>query len=118
MATWSLVTASTSPIKYMDGPQVERLTATVPSNWFIRLLIKLEKQYYAPMMYPDLLIVLRVGPENSVQRKTNETAESVRARNGEMWRLDWLQTPACVIDARKSKEEVLADLKALVWSHL
>jgi thymidylate kinase len=106
------------PIKYMDGPQVERLTATVPSNWFIRLLIKLEKQYYEPIMYPDLLIVLRVDPEISVQRKTDETAESVRARNGEMWRLDWSQTPACLIDASKSKDEVLADLKALVWSHL
>ncbi len=91
------------PIKYMDGPQVERLTATVPSNWFIRQLIKLEKRYYAPIMYPDLLIVLRVDPEISVQRKTDETADSVRARNGEMWRLDWSQTPACVIDASKSK---------------
>jgi len=81
-------------------------------------LIKLEKRYYAPIMYPDLLIVLRVDPEISVQRKTDETADSVRARNGEMWRLDWSQTPACVIDASKSKSEVLSELKALVWSHL
>ncbi len=105
-------------IKIMDGPQVERVTRGIKSNRLITYLARVEEKYYKQMMLPDLLIALRVDPEISVQRKTDESAESVRARAGEVWKVDWSQTPARVIDAGKSKEDVLADLKALVWSNL
>jgi hypothetical protein len=32
--------------------------------------------------------------------------------------VDWQQTSAHVIDASRSKEEVLSDIKTLVWSRL
>jgi thymidylate kinase len=69
-------------------------------------------------MLPDLLIVLRVDPEICVQRKTDETSDSVRTRSQEIWNIDWCETPAYVIDASRSKPQVLSDVLSLVWSNL
>jgi thymidylate kinase len=105
-------------IKIMDGPQVERVTRGMKTNKRILYLAGLEKKYYEQISLPDLLIALRVDPEISVQRKTDETADSVRSRAGEMWNVDWRKTSAHVVDASKSKSEVLVDLMTLIWSHL
>jgi thymidylate kinase len=105
-------------IKIMDGPQVERVTRGMKTNKQILYLAGLEKKYYEQISLPDLLIALRVDPEISVQRKTDETADSVRSRAGEMWNVDWRKTSAHVVDASKSKSEVLVDLMTLIWSHL
>lgn len=102
----------------MDGPQVERMTGNLRSNWFIEVLSRLEEKYYRQILLPDLLVVLRVAPEVAVQRKTEEGAASVRARTTQVWVLDWEKTPAHVIDASQPLAKVLADLKALVWSSL
>jgi thymidylate kinase len=102
----------------MDGPQVERVTSGIKTNKVIKLLARLEEKYYKQIMLPDLLITLRADPEISVQRKTDETADSVRSRAGEVWNIDWSKTPAHIIDASKPKAEVLSDLKALIWSSL
>jgi thymidylate kinase len=105
-------------VKFMDGPQAERMTGTCKNNRLIAFLIHLERKYYQPIMLPELLIVLRINPETAVQRKTDEDAASVRARSTEIWELDWQETPAHIIDADRSRAEVLSELKALVWSQL
>jgi len=105
-------------IMAMDGPQVERMTKNLKSNWFIKLLIKLEEKYYQQIMLPDLLAVLRVNPAIAVQRKTDEDAVSVRARTTQVWVLDWEKTPAHVIDASQPVVKVLSDLKTLIWSNV
>lgn len=105
-------------IKYMDGPQAERMTIRHPKNWFINRITKIEKAYYGSILPPELLIVLKVDPEIAVQRKTDETSSMVRARSREMWELDWHKTSAKIIDASYSKEEVLSILKSLIWSEL
>jgi thymidylate kinase len=105
-------------VKIMDGPQVERLTHGLKSNRLIRALARLENKYYEQISLPDLLIVLRVAPEISVQRKTDEIVDSVRSRAGEIWNVDWSKTPAHIIDASKSKTEVLSDVMSLIWSSL
>ena len=107
-----------SEIKVMDGPQVERVTFGMKPNQLIKLLARIENQYYQQILLPDLLIALRVAPEISVQRKTDETADSVRSRAGEVWNVDWKKTSAHVVDASKSKSEVLTSLMKLIWSHL
>jgi thymidylate kinase len=107
-----------SQVKLMDGPQSERMTSTRQANRLIKFLIELEKRYYRPITLPELLIVLRVDPEITVQRKADEDEVSVRVRSTEIWELDWGHTPAYVIDAGRSKAEVLSELKALVWSKL
>lgn len=105
-------------VKLMDGPQTEPMTSTYKANRLIKFLLEREKRYYQPIMVPELLIVLRADPDTAVQRKTDEDAASVRARSTEIWELNWRQTHAHVIDADRSKAEVLSDLKALVWSQL
>jgi thymidylate kinase len=102
----------------MDGPQCERASRAVKPNRFINWLVQLEYAYYRKILLPDLLIVLRVNPEVAVQRKTDESAVSVRARSTQVWELDWSKTPAQVLDASQPKEAILAKVKALVWSQL
>jgi thymidylate kinase len=120
-----------SQIKLMDGPQAERfikeLMARPQAKQFMsphrasalaRFLVKRERSYYQQTAKPELLIALRVDPEVAVQRKTDEAAASVRERSTEVWELDWDRTDAHLIDASKSKSDVLAEIKALIWSEL
>lgn len=105
-------------IRIMDGAQVERVTSGIKSNRFLKFLAALEDHYYRQISLPDLLIALRVNPEICVQRKTDEPPESVRSRSEEIWNLDWKETPAHVIDASRSKSQVVSDVLSLVWLHL
>jgi thymidylate kinase len=84
----------------------------------MQVLADKEKSYYQQIRLPDLLIVLKVDPEIAVQRKVEETATSVRARSSEVWGLDWKKLSAFEVDAQRSKEEALSQVKAIVWEHL
>lgn len=107
-----------SQINLTDGPLIEQLLNSGPTNWFTQLLVKLEKKYYLPIVWPELLIVLKLDPEIAVQRKTDEDAEYVRVRSQKIWSFNWQQTPAYVVDAARAKEEVLSELKSVIWSAL
>jgi thymidylate kinase len=102
----------------VDGPQLKWGTNNYPINWFIQFLIKQEEKYYKSILFPELLILLRINPETAVQRKIDEDAVTVRARNEGIWKSDWHNVPAHVIDASQSKAEVLSKIKGLVWSQL
>ena len=105
-------------VKLMDGPQIGRMTSRYKDNRLIKTLMELERKYYQAIMLPELLIVLRANPDTAVKRISNEDAESVRPRSKEIWELGWHQTHANVIDAGRSKAEVLSELKSLVWAQL
>jgi thymidylate kinase len=107
-----------SQIKFMDGPQGIRLTANFPQTRLVKFLINLEESYYKKISLPDLLILLRVDPATAVQRKTDEIEDEVQARSTEIWEVDWKQTPAYIIDANRSKEEVILEAKKIIWSQL
>lgn len=120
-----------SQIKLMDGPQVERfvkeLTLRQEGKQFmsprrtsalVRFLKEREDSYYQQTVLPEVLIALRVDPEIAVQRKTDEAATSVRERSTEVWELDWNDIDAHLIDASRSRSDVLAEIKALIWSDL
>ena len=100
------------------GPQANRFLTPRTDNWLARLLVEMEESYYSQMILPEVLTVLKVNPAVAVQRKTNEDALSVEKRSTEIWELDWDRTDAFVIDASKSKKEVAAELKTLIWSRL
>jgi thymidylate kinase len=87
-------------------------------NPIASFLVRAEAAYYRRIMPPDLLIVLWVDPEVAVRRKTDENPDYVRARSGEVWRQDWRETGACVVDAGRPLTEVLCDIKSLLWAHL
>ena len=118
-------------IQLMDGLQVERfireLQAGSQAKQFLspqlnsrlaKFLINLEENYYYQIVTPELLIVLRVDPEIAVQRKTDEDPASVQVRSSEIWNLNWEGTSVHVIDASKSKIDVIAEIKTLIWSKL
>ena len=103
----------------MDAAQCEQgITFLKKVSWLHHLLAKWEKSYYEQINLPDLLMVLKVEPEIAVQRKRDETEVAVRARSTEVWKLDWGGKSALVIDAGLTREEVLSQVKALVWAHL
>jgi len=103
----------------MDGPQCElAMTDIQRKNRFLKFLANREKHYYQQINLPDLLIVLILDPEISIQRKAEETEASVRARSSEVWNLDWEKLSGIKVDSSKSKEETLSQVKALVWEHL
>jgi thymidylate kinase len=102
----------------MDAPRVARGHGPEPSSRLTRRLAALEQRYYEQLTLPDLLILLRVDPEVAVARKPEERAEFVRARWQEIWSVDWQETPARVVDASRSPDDVLSEVKALVWSEL
>lgn len=102
----------------LDGPRDEAFLSPHPGQWLARALVKLEASYYQHIALPEVLIVLRVDPEIAVARRIGEDAVPVRERSTEIWQLDWQHTNAHVIDASKSKSQVLAEVKALVWSEL
>jgi thymidylate kinase len=116
-------------IRLMDGPQGRRFLERLwerPQGWLAprpgdRLagaLVRLEEGYYRRLTPPELVIVLRVDPEIAVARRSDEDAAPVRERSTEIWRLDWEPACAFTLDAGRSREEVLAEAKALVWSAL
>jgi len=108
-----------SDLLTMDGPRCERMAkAFNRSNWFMNLLIRVENSYYQKIMLPDLLIVLKLKPDIAVKRKTDESAVSVSARSTSIWEFDWSKTPAYVLDASRSKDEVLAQVQSLIWHYL
>jgi thymidylate kinase len=103
----------------MDGPECERaLTYLKKARWFHNLLTRIEMSYYEQIKLPDLLIVLKVKPEIAVQRKKDESEISICARTAEVWNLNWREKSTFVVDANLPKEEVLSQVKAIVWSHL
>jgi thymidylate kinase len=118
-------------IKLMDGPQARRFVSQLSDGTQANLLlsprqgsrlaqrlVNLEESYYHQITSPELLFALLVNPEIAVQRRADEDADTVRQRSTEIWTLNWEQTAARVVDSSKSKEEVLTELKALIWSAL
>jgi thymidylate kinase len=87
-------------------------------NRLVRFLLKAETNYYNQIMPPDVLIVLRLDPEEAVRRKRDESEAHVRTRSTELWETDWRGTRAQVVDAGQSREDVRARLQSIVWKNL
>ena len=103
---------------FTDGPQIEWMTRTSTDKRFVGLLSRLEGRYYRSILPPDLLVVLKVDPDTAVARKSDENAESVRARSKEIWEKDWEGLGGHIIDANQPVVEVLHRTKVLLWAHL
>ncbi len=106
-------------VSLMDGAVTARMKD--PSRWgrWARSLATLERRYYDRIASPDILIVLRLDPDTAVERKRGvEPESSVRPRSEEIWRMDWRGTPAIVVDAASPKDQVLSQIKSVIWSRL
>jgi thymidylate kinase len=105
-------------IKMMDGPIADLVMEATEGRRVFARLARWEKAYYEHIEDPDVLVVLRIDPDVAVARRSDEDEDFVRTRCAEVWRADWEGTPAVVIDAGRSKNEVLSEVKACVWSRL
>jgi hypothetical protein len=104
--------------KLMDSPKADLFLNPKPDGKLVHKLVNLEDSYYHNMIMPRITIALRLNPEIAVQRKTDEEPNSVWQRSTEIWELNWENTNVNIIDASRSKAEVLAEIKAIVWSGL
>ena len=106
-------------LKLMDGPLASRMLETPGGDLLVTTLARLERRYYGRILDPDILIVLSVDPNLAVERKRGiDDEDVVRRRCEEIRNLDWGRLPAAVIDAGRSKDDVLAEIKAAVWARL
>jgi thymidylate kinase len=87
-------------------------------NRLAERLARLEQRSYERLRPPDVLVVLRLEPEVAVARRTDEDADFVRTRNREVWEADWAATAAHVVDASRPADDVLAEVKSVVWAAL
>ena len=106
-----------SGVHLMDGPRTTRVPG-LASRPLARRLIHREAAYYERILPPDLLIVLRVDPEVAVERRHDEDVDFVRRRAQEVWDNDWSSQNTVVIDASKPLQEVLGEVRAVVWAFL
>jgi thymidylate kinase len=104
--------------RLLVGPEIARLLGHGRDTPLARRLMRIEQWYYRRITPPDVIMVLRVEPEVAVRRKTDEPADYVRARARIIWDTDWQGTGAHLVDAGRTLSEVIADLKAVVWSEL
>jgi thymidylate kinase len=106
-----------APNYALVGPRVRELAGKNPSRLAARMAA-MEEGYYARIPRPEHVFVLEVAPDVAVRRKTDEPSDYVRARAELMLRADWSSTKARRIDAGRSLEAVLADLRKLLWEAL
>jgi thymidylate kinase len=104
--------------RLLVGPEIARLLGHGRDTPLARRLMRLEQSYYRRITPPDVIMVLLVEPELAVRRKTDEPADYVRARARVIWETDWTATGAQLLDAGRPLPEVLADLRAFVWSEI
>jgi thymidylate kinase len=101
----------------MDGPRSTDLPG-LRRRPVARWLATRERRYYAHILPPDVLVVLRVAPDEAVMRRAGEDTDAVRRRVGEVYEFDWTGTGAVVVDASLPPEQVHAQITKVVWAAL
>lgn len=104
-------------IALMDAPLIEKI-ADGHTDFLSRFLIKFERRYYQRITPPELVIILRLNPDEAVRRKVEEDPAQVHARSSEIWNMKWTGSFFQTIDTQRPREEVLSSIKSLVWSKL
>ncbi|MEZ4683871.1 MAG: hypothetical protein R2932_57645 [Caldilineaceae bacterium] len=109
-------------VKLMDGERTGWLLDMAEISPIARRLAKLERSYYQNILPPDKLFVLRVDPVIAQERRPDEEGEWVKARNQEIWNLEWnakhYGSTLHVIDANQPQATVLAEIKRQIWATL
>lgn len=105
-------------LSLMEVPQIERLTEGRPRSRFVRRLIRTEDRYHRKISQPEVVVVLKLEPEEAGRRKTDERYDYVVERAADIWDVDWSRWPVGQVDASQTREAVAADVKAHIWSSL
>jgi thymidylate kinase len=105
------------PLRFMEAPRAAWLEGRTLGR-MARFLIASERRSFERIARPDVLLVLRVPPDAAVARRPDQDPSFVRARAEEVWDADWSGTDAIVVDAGRDLDDVLADVRSLVWSRI
>ncbi len=102
---------------FNDGPLLDHLTDS--SSGLLRSLARHERDIYrsAEEHPPDLVIVLDVQPETAMERKPEMPLERFERRKEAIDDLKF-DTDCRVVDAEQPLEDVIRDIKKLVWEIL
>ena len=106
----------------MDGPRIVPPDGRSLLSGLIRRLAAAERRIYERIPPPDHLVVLRVRPEVAVARKQPRDPDSVAAKARAL--VDVEPGPGRdggivhVVDAERPIEDVVRDVRALVWQEL
>src|SRR5882762_7074201 len=102
----------------LSGPSETQGQALAAQSRFASAIRKWERRFYERMTPPDVVFLLRLDPETAVSRKPTEPADYVRKRAQLTADTDWSKSGARIIDASQGLPEVVATLKAELWSTL
>jgi len=111
-----------SEYRMLDGPQ-SPLIGGKPGGKLGRILASKEIEYYTKMQLPDHLIILDVDPKVSILRKPDHNQEILSAKNRAIQDLlnrgDFQNgTEIHKIDANQPMNDVLRQLKSVIWEIL
>lgn len=107
----------------LDGPEIH-LISDGNLYFLTKKLAKIEQRLYRRFDTLDLILILDVNPQVSVERKPDHSIETIQAKYSALLRLKtelkeesdrwkWLS-----VDSNNPIEQVLLDLKTAVWSEL
>ena len=102
----------------LAGPSEVQGSALAAQSPAATALRKWERRFYERMAPPDLVFLLRLDPETAVSRKPTEPADYVRERARLTAETDWSKSGARIVDAAQPLQQVIATLKAELWSTL
>lgn len=107
----------------LDGPQIHLASENDP--WRIGdIFSKLERKLYQEIKMPDLLFVLEVSPEVSLERKPDHDLAAIEAKNIALGKLATFieaspkKVRVSYINASLPLEDVLGKIKQEIWGAL
>jgi thymidylate kinase len=123
--SWTIVVTALTVRQYLRAARATRSgTAVVCDRWACDSLVDLEVRYgrhraaewllRAAVPRPDLALLLEIDVETSVRRKPEDQAEAVLARMEALYDRAAAMLEVTRIDARRAREEVLAEVDLLV----
>jgi thymidylate kinase len=101
----------------MDGPRLQNIPGVGERPLACRLR-DLEAGFYARILPPDVVMVLRVPPSVAVERRPEQDAGFVARRASDIWEGDFNRPNVHVVDATETPEDVVGRLIEIVWSQL
>jgi thymidylate kinase len=103
--------------RYMDGPRIAS-SYTGEMGRVLSALSRSELELYRQIRLPDHLIVLQVSPEVSVERKPDHDWEMIEAKYQALQQMEQADLRITEIDAEQPLDQVLLQVKTIVWDLL
>lgn len=101
----------------MDGPQIAAESGERAGR-VTRFLARVEQDVYRRIRPPDCVLVLRVSPEVSQQRKPDHSRAMVEAKSRALEQMDRRGLYVVEIDADQPFDQVVLQAKRALWSVL